>query len=68
MDIDAKDLILIFRCLTLLVLVGFLLVNMALIGVKRKAPEAPFRIPVWVPWAGLFAALAALITTFGGFQ
>ncbi|MGJ8584503.1 MAG: APC family permease [Marinosulfonomonas sp.] len=43
----------------------FFLVNMALIALKRRVPEAPFRIPVWVPWFGLFAALAALITAFG---
>ena len=38
----------------------FLLVNVALIRIKSAAPEAPFRVPVWVPWAGLFATLAAL--------
>ena len=46
-------------------LVVFLLVNAALIALKRKSPDAPFRIPVWVPWAGLLAALAALIAAFG---
>ena len=33
---------------------------------KRKSPEAPFRVPVLVPWAGLIAALAALAATSGG--
>lgn len=48
------------------VLLGvFLLVNMALIALKRRIPDAPFRIPVWVPWAGLFATLAALVLAFG---
>lgn len=39
----------------------FLLVNAALIRLKSRAPNAPFRIPVWVPWFGLVAALAALV-------
>ena len=48
------------------VLLGvFLLVNMALISIKRKNPDAPFRILVWVPWAGLIAALAALAAAIG---
>ena len=48
------------------VLLGvFLLVNMALIAIKRKKPDAPFRIPVWVPWAGLVATLAALAAVIG---
>lgn len=48
------------------VLLGvFFLVNMSLIALKRRVPEAPFRIPVWVPWFGLIAALAALVTAFG---
>jgi len=48
------------------VLLGvFLLVNMSLIALKRKIPDAPFRIPTWVPWAGLLAAIAALVTAFG---
>lgn len=44
----------------------FFLVNLALILIKRKSPEAPFRVPVLVPWAGLIAALAALAATSGG--
>lgn len=53
--------------LTSAVLLGvFLLVNMSLIALKRRIPDAPFRIPVWVPWAGLLAAGAALVTVFGG--
>lgn len=43
----------------------FLMVNVALIRIKARAPEAPFRTPVWVPWAGLVAALAALGFTLG---
>ena len=50
------------------VLLGvFLLVNVALILLKRREPEAPFRVPVWVPWAGLIAAIAALAATAGDF-
>lgn len=48
------------------VLLGvFLLVNASLIVLKRRQPDAPFRIPAWVPWAGLLAAIAALVTAFG---
>ena len=43
----------------------FLMVNIALILLKRRNPEAPFRISVWVPWAGTLAALAALAFAFG---
>jgi APA family basic amino acid/polyamine antiporter len=39
----------------------FVLVNAALIRLHRAEPEAPFRVSAWVPWAGLLAALAALI-------
>ena len=41
----------------------FLLVNVALIRIKSAAPEAPFRVPVWVPWIGLFATLSALVAS-----
>ena len=45
---------------TLALLVVFTVVNAALIGVKRKRPEAPFRVPVWVPWLGAAASAATL--------
>lgn len=38
----------------------FSLVNLALILLKRSEPEAPFRVPVSVPWAGLLLSLGAL--------
>ena len=38
----------------------FAVVNAALIRLHRREPEAPFRVPTWVPWAGLVAALGAL--------
>lgn len=48
------------------VLLGvFFLVNVALILLKRRVPQAPFRVPVWVPWVGVFAAGAALVTSLG---
>ena len=43
----------------------FLLVNLALILIKRRAPEAPFKVPSFVPWVGLFASALALTATVG---
>ncbi len=40
-------------------LMVFALVNLALIRVKRRAPDSAFRLPIWVPVAGLVTALAA---------
>ena len=53
------------------VLLGvFAAVNAALIRLHRREPTAPFRVPVWVPWAGLVSALAALaaslVSAFAG--
>lgn len=45
----------------------FLLVNISLILLKRRLPDAPFCIPVWVPWAGLLAAILALAASAGEF-
>lgn len=42
---------------TLALLIVFAIVNAALIGVKRKAPESPFSVPVWVPWLGVVVSL-----------
>lgn len=41
----------------------FVLVNAALIGVKRGAPEAPFTVPMAVPVAGLVLSAGALVLT-----
>jgi amino acid transporter len=41
----------------------FVLVNAALIGVKRGAPEAPFTVPMAVPVAGLVLSAGALALT-----
>jgi amino acid transporter len=47
--------------LTAAVILGvFFLVNIALILLKRRLPEAPFRVPGWVPVAGLVLAALAL--------
>ena len=44
----------------------FVLVNAALIAMKRRAPAAPFTVPMIVPVVGLLAALAALVVSMGG--
>lgn len=51
-----------------LLLSVFVLVNASLIALKRREPEAPFRVPMAVPVFGLSAALAALVVTFGVIQ
>jgi amino acid transporter len=43
----------------------FVIVNLALISMKHKQPEAPFRVPMVVPVLGLLAALGALAVNFG---
>lgn len=50
---------------TILLLLVFFLVNAALIAVKRRAPEAAFRVPALVPWAGVISSLAALVAALG---
>lgn len=50
-----------------ILLAVFVLVNAALIGVKRQDPAAPFRVPMAVPVTGLVLSLGALIVTLGGF-
>ncbi|KCV83108.1 amino acid permease [Actibacterium atlanticum] len=48
------------------VLLGvFVLVNLSLIALKRREPEAPFKVPMIVPVVGLVAAIAALGVSFG---
>ena len=44
-----------------ILLVVFTLVNASLILLHRRAPQAPFRVPRWVPWCGLVFALGALV-------
>lgn len=44
----------------------FVLVNAALIAMKRTSPEARFRVPMAVPVFGLTASLAALAASLAG--
>ena len=41
----------------------FVLVNLALIRMKRQSPDASFRVPIWVPVAGFVLSLSALSVT-----
>lgn len=49
----------------IVLLAVFFLVNLALVLLKLKKPEAPFRIPFWVPVLGIFLALGALVLSLG---
>lgn len=51
---------------SLILLAVFVVVNLSLIRLKARVPQAPFRVPVWVPWSGLLAALAAVALSVGG--
>lgn len=51
---------------SLALLIVFAIVNSALIGLKRQAPEAPFRVPGYVPWLGLFGSIAAFAAALAG--
>ncbi|PWE34057.1 amino acid permease [Maritimibacter sp. 55A14] len=51
---------------SVVLLAVFVTVNAALIALKRRVPEAPFRVPGWVPQAGLIAALGALAVALAG--
>ena len=44
----------------------FVLVNAALMAMKRRAPEAAFRVPMAVPVFGLGASLLALSVSLAG--
>ena len=50
---------------TLALLIVFAIVNLSLIGLKRRAATATFSVPVIVPWFGLFACLAAFAASIG---
>lgn len=51
-----------------ILLIVFLMVNAALILLKRQHPNAPFRSPTWMPWLGLVCAFLALtVSLLGGF-
>lgn len=49
-----------------ILLMVFVLVNLALILLKRRAPEAAFKVPMVVPVLGFILSLAALIAGFRG--
>ncbi|WP_323785855.1 APC family permease [Thalassovita sp.] len=51
---------------TLALLVVFAIVNAALIGVKRKQPEADFKVPLWMPWLGILSCIATFAASFLG--
>jgi len=49
-----------------ILLVVFAIVNVALIRLKRSEPDAPFRVPVFVPWSGLIlSSIAAFSLIYG---
>jgi basic amino acid/polyamine antiporter, APA family len=45
-------------------LIVFVIVNAALIGLKRQAPAAPFTLPMAVPVIGILTCLATLAASF----
>ncbi|CUH66486.1 putative amino acid permease YhdG [Thalassovita gelatinovora] len=51
---------------TLALLVVFAIVNAALIGVKRKHPDAEFKVPAWMPWLGVLSCIAAFAASLVG--
>lgn len=48
-----------------ILLTAFCVMNLALIRIKRRAPEAPFVVPMMVPVGGLLLSVAALILYVG---
>ncbi|MDK3017981.1 APC family permease [Pseudodonghicola flavimaris] len=46
-----------------ILLAVFVLVNLALILQQRRVPQAPFRVPRWVPVLGLLASAVALASS-----
>ncbi|MDA5094467.1 amino acid permease [Aliiroseovarius sp. KMU-50] len=48
----------------IVLLMVFAVVNLALIALKRREPNAPFRTATWIPWAGLIASVLALTSSF----
>ena len=51
---------------TLALLIVFAIVNAALIGAKAKRPEAPFRVPAFIPWLGIVSCAATFIAAIWG--
>ncbi|WP_319824280.1 APC family permease [Thalassovita sp.] len=48
-------------------LIVFAIVNIALIGVQRKKPQSPFRVPTYVPWLGAIACGVTFLASFVGY-
>lgn len=51
---------------TLALLIVFIIVNSALIGLKRKGGKTPFDVPVWVPWLGILGCAGMFAAYFVG--
>ena len=51
---------------TSVLLVIFTVANISLIRMKRRQPDATFRVPAFVPWLGALFSLAALVASWGG--
>lgn len=51
---------------SIILLLVFVVVNLALIMLKRRAPGAPFEVPMAVPVIGVILAAGALILSLGG--
>jgi APA family basic amino acid/polyamine antiporter len=51
---------------TLALLVVFIIVNAALIGLKRQGGATPFDVPVWVPFMGILGSIAMFAANFVG--
>ena len=49
---------------TLALLIVFVIVNAALIGLKRRGGPTPFDVPVWVPWLGILGCTAMFAANF----
>ena len=47
-------------------LIVFAVVNVALIGLKRRQPKSPFDVPVFVPWLGVLACIATFAVSLAG--
>lgn len=47
-------------------LIVFAIVNSALIGVQRKQPKSPFRVPAYMPWLGVLACVLTFLASFAG--
>ncbi len=53
---------------SIVLLTVFVTVNVALIAMKRRRPDAPFCIPMWVPVLGAVLSGVALVAAAGGFE